>query len=43
MRDYQIVTDSTADLAVSVLEKIDVTVIPMEFHIHGRTDRNNPD
>ena len=43
MRDYQIVTDSTADLSVSVLEKIDVTVIPMEFHIDGRSYRNYPD
>ena len=43
MRDYQIVTDSTADLAVSVLEKIDVTVIPMEFHIDGKSYHNYPD
>ncbi|MGI5893013.1 MAG: DegV family protein [Candidatus Merdivicinus sp.] len=43
MRDYRIVTDSTSDLAVSVLEKMDVTVIPMEFHLEGVSYHNYPD
>ena len=43
MRDYQIITDSTSDLAVSILEKTDIQVIPMEFHIDGQSYHNYPD
>lgn len=43
MRDYCIITDSTTDLALSVLEKTAIRVIPMEFHLEGVSYRNYPD
>ncbi len=43
MRNYRIITDSTSDLSVSVLDKIDLTIIPMEFTLDGQSYMNYPD
>ena len=43
MRDYTIITDSTTDLAVPLLRDVDIQIIPMEFHLDGRSYHNYPD
>lgn len=43
MRDYCIITDSTTDLSLSALQESGVQVIPMEFHLDGKSYHNYPD
>lgn len=43
MRDYTIITDSTSDLSLPALQESAVTVIPMEFHLDGKSYHNYPD
>lgn len=43
MADYVIITDSTGDLSSSLVEEMDVTVLPMEFTLAGKNFRNYPD
>lgn len=43
MRDYCIITDSTSDLSLSALQESGVQVIPMEFHLDGKSYHNYPD
>lgn len=43
MRDYRIITDSTSDLSLSALQESGVQVIPMEFHLDGKSYHNYPD
>ncbi len=42
MTNYRIVTDSTTDLLPSLIEELDVTVIPMNYTIEGKTYPNIP-
>lgn len=43
MRDYVIITDSTADLLPEMLEEFNITVIPMEYTIDGKSYLQYPD
>lgn len=43
MKDYVIVTESTADLPVSIIEEFDIKVIPMSFELEGKSYINYPD
>ncbi len=43
MNEFVIVTDSTCDLAQPVVDRIGVTVIPMEFSVDDKTYLNYPD
>lgn len=43
MASYRILTDSTTDLSPALVEKMDVTVLPMRFTIDGKTYLNTPD
>ena len=43
MHNYVIITDSTCDLSPSLVEKMQVEVIPMEFTIEDKNYCNYPD
>ena len=43
MANYVVLTDSTSDLTPALIEQLDITVIPMEFHIANRTYLNVAD
>ena len=43
MAPYRIVTDSTTDLSPALVEKMNVTVMPLTFTMDGKTYRNTPD
>ncbi len=43
MRDYVIITDSTTDLTQELINELDITVIPMEFNIDGKSYLNYSD
>ncbi len=43
MREYQLVTDATCDLPASVLEQMNIGVIPMEFEMAGNVYNHYPD
>lgn len=43
MRDYVIITDSTTDLTTEIIKELDITVIPMEFNIDGKSYLNYSD
>ena len=43
MRDYVILTDSTADLPAEMADKLGLAVIPMEFSIGDKTYLHYPD
>lgn len=43
MRDYVIITDSTTDLTVELIDELDITVIPMEFNIEEKSYLNYAD
>ena len=40
---YRIITDSTGDLTPELIRDLQLTVIPMEFTIDGKSYRNDPD
>lgn len=40
---YRILTDSTGDLTPELVRELDLTVIPMEFTVDGKSYRNYPD
>ena len=40
---YRIITDSTGDLPAELVRNLQLTVIPMEFTIDGKSYRNYPD
>ena len=40
---YRILTDSTGDLTPELVQELDLTVIPMEFTVDGKSYRNYPD
>lgn len=41
--NYQLITDSTSDMNVDLIEEIGVYVIPMEYTMDGKTYHNYPD
>ena len=43
MRDYVIITDSTTDLTQELINELNITVIPMEFNIEGKSYLNYSD
>lgn len=43
MENYVIVTESTADLPVKIIEEFDIKVIPMSFELDGKVYTNYPD
>ena len=43
MRNYVIVTESTADLPVNIIEELGIKVIPMSFELDGKSYINYPD
>ena len=43
MAPYRILTDSTTDLSPALVEKMNVTVMPLTFTMDGKTYRNTPD
>lgn len=43
MSEYVIVTDSSADLAGSMVEELDISVLPLSFILRGTTLKNYPD
>lgn len=43
MRDYVIITDSTADLTQEIIDEFDIAVIPMEFNLDNKSYLNYPD
>lgn len=43
MRDYQIITDSAADLSAELVEQLGVEVVPLRFEMDGVTYHNFPD
>ena len=43
MAPYRILTDSTTDLSPALVEKMNVTVLPLMFTLDGKTYRNTPD
>jgi len=43
MKDFRIFTDSTADLSQQLVDELDVTVVPTEFFIGGKTYLDYPD
>lgn len=43
MRNYVIITESTADLPSNIVEELGITVIPMNFDIEGKNYFNYPD
>lgn len=42
MADYKIISDSTADLSVQLIEDADVHIIPMIYNIDGKDYSNSP-
>ncbi len=43
MREYVIITDSTTDFTPELINELDITVIPMEFNIEGKSYLNYSD
>ncbi len=43
MNDYLIITDSSCDLPDSLVQELELTVLPLAFIMDGRTYRNWPD
>lgn len=43
MREYCIVTDSTSDLPLELINELGLTVIPLEFQLEGKAYRHYPD
>ncbi len=43
MADYILITDSCADLPLSLYEELDIRVIPLSFLLEGKTYQNHPD
>ena len=43
MREYVIVTDSSADLSADMAEDLEVQVLPLSFTVKGQTYHNYPD
>ena len=43
MSDFVILTDSSADLPASLVEKLDIEVLPLSFNLDGKTYLNYPD
>ena len=43
MREYVIVTDSSADLSADMAEDLEVQVLPLSFTVKGQTHHNYPD
>ncbi len=43
MRDYVIITDSTADLPLEIIEKLNIDVIPMAFDMGDKNYTHYPD
>jgi len=43
MRDYVIITDSTADLPLEIIEKLNIDVIPMSFDMGDENYTHYPD
>ncbi len=43
MADYILITDSCADLPMSVYTDLDIQVVPLSFILEGKTYQNHPD
>ena len=43
MRDYVIITESTSDLPVDIIEELGVYIIPMEYRVDDKDYLNYPD
>jgi len=43
VQNYVIVTDSTSDLPLEIIEQYEITVLPLQFSIGGRSYLNYPD
>lgn len=43
MREYCLVTDSTSDLPVEVVNELGLTIVPLEFQLGGKAYKNYPD
>jgi len=43
MKDYVIITDSTVDLPLDIIEKINIGIIPMAFDMENITYTHYPD
>ena len=43
MSDYKIITDSTSDLTVQLVDELELHVIPMHYTVDGRDYLNTPD
>ena len=43
MADYIIITDSCADLPLSLYQELDIQVVPLSFLLEGKTYQNHPD
>ncbi len=43
MKEYKLMTDATCDLPASILEQMNIGVIPMEFEMAGEVYRHFPD
>ena len=43
MSDYIIITDSSCDLPHSLVQELELTVLPLSFIMDGKTYRNWPD
>ena len=43
MSEYVIVTDSSADLSQELTKELEISVLPLSFHIEGQTYKDYPD
>lgn len=43
MADYILITDSCADLPMSLCQELDIQVVPLSFLLEGKTYQNHPD
>ena len=43
MHDYVIVTDSSADLSAELTKELEISVLPLSFHLEGNTYKDYPD
>lgn len=43
MSDFKIISDSTTDLSVQLVEEMDVHIIPMLYNVDGKDYSNSPD
>ena len=43
MSNYVIVTDSSADLSQELTKELEISVLPLSFHLEGRTYKDYPD